>query len=276
MDQVSVIIPTYNRAETLPRAIESVLAQSFQGFKLWIVDDGSTDETQQKLEPYLLDPRISCLTSANRGVSHARNLAIEKSQAEWIAFLDSDDEWLPQKLQKQLALAEESQLKVIHTEEIWVRNGKRVNPKKKHQKRGGWILEHCLPLCVMSPSSILIHRSVFDEVGLFREDFPVCEDYELWLRICSQYEVGFLTEPLLIKYGGHADQLSHRYKAMDYWRVKALFDLWQGDGVDTVMKLEIKKEIQKKSKILLAGYKKYQSFPEHEKEIEELRERLIF
>ena len=95
----------------------------------------------------------------------------------------------------------------------------------KHAKAGGWIYTHCLPLCAISPSAVLIHRSIFDCVGLFNEQLPACEDYDLWLRICARFPVHFIPEPLIIKYGGHDDQLSRRYWGMDRFRIQALEDI---------------------------------------------------
>ncbi len=102
-------------------------------------------------------------------------------------------------------------MRVCHTDEIWIRNGRRVNARKKHGKKGGWIFQHCLPLCAMSPSSIMIHRDVFTALGGFDERLPACEDYDLWLRITARYPVLFTRQPLIEKYGGHDDQLSRKY-----------------------------------------------------------------
>ncbi len=112
--------------------------------------------------------------------------------------------------------------RIAHTDEIWVRGGRRVNQMRKHAKKGGYIYRDCLPLCVISPSSVMIHRSLFDEVGLFDEDLPVCEDYDLWLRICARERVEYVPEFLIRKIGGHADQLSRRYWGMDRFRIKAM------------------------------------------------------
>ena len=188
----------------------------------------STDATVERVRAAF--PEVTLLEQKNRGVSAARNAGIQKARGTWIALLDSDDEWLPQKLERQLRAATENDNDndndnttfLCHTGEIWVRNGRRVNPMKKHQKYGGRIFERCLPLCVISPSSVLLHRSLFETIGLFDEDLPVCEDYDLWLRVTARYPVLYLDEPLIVKYGGHADQLSHKYWGMDRFRIAAL------------------------------------------------------
>ncbi len=218
---VSVIIPTHNRARLLERALQSVLAQGRSVQEIIVVDDGSTDSTEEVVCTRF--PQAHYSREPNRGVSHARNRGIEAASGDWLAFLDSDDEWLPQKLAwQERMLAANPQYKICHTDEIWIRDGTRVNAMKKHAKAGGFIFERCLPLCVISPSSVLIHRSVFDGVGLFNEDLPACEDYDLWLRICAHFPVLYVDRQLIIKYGGHADQLSHRYGAMDRFRIIAL------------------------------------------------------
>ncbi|MBL3619114.1 MAG: glycosyltransferase family 2 protein [gamma proteobacterium endosymbiont of Lamellibrachia anaximandri] len=219
--QISVIIPTYNRVDTLPRALDSVLSQHLAPDEVIVVDDGSTDETAELISRRY--PQCRYLHQPNQGVSSARNLGIREAQGEWIALLDSDDAWLPQKLQLQSeALKAEPGHLICHTEEIWIRNGVRVNAMHKHAKSGGFIFDRCLPLCAISPSSVILHRSLFDSVGLFDERLPACEDYDLWLRICATEPVLFLSEPLITKYGGHADQLSHKHWGMDRFRIQAL------------------------------------------------------
>lgn len=221
---VSVIIPTFNRAHVLARALDSILAQNHDTAEIEmdiiVVDDGSTDDTAELIKQSY--PEVNYHYQENKGVSAARNLGIENTKGEWIALLDSDDEWLPGKLERQFEVLKSSGLKVCHTEEIWIRNGVRVNQMNKHKKTGGWIFKQCLPLCAMSPSSIVIHRSVFDELGLFDESLPACEDYDLWLRIADQFEVVYVQEPCINKYGGHDDQLSRLHWGMDRFRVIAL------------------------------------------------------
>jgi glycosyltransferase involved in cell wall biosynthesis len=166
---------------------------------------------------------VRVLRQDQAGVSAARNLGIQTSASEWIAFLDSDDTWMPRKLARQIeALEREPEYPLCHTGEIWIRNGCRVNPMKKHAKAGGWIFRNCLPLCVISPSSAMIRRKLLMDLGGFDPSLPACEDYDLWLRICSRHPVLFLPEPLITKVGGHEDQLSRKHWGMDRFRVRAL------------------------------------------------------
>lgn len=253
---VSIIIPTFNRLETLPRAIGSVLKQTFKDFELIVIDDGSIDDTCHIIES-ADDPRIKSYFQPNRGVSSARNLGIRNSTATFLAFLDSDDEWMPSKLEKQLeALEDNPDYMTVHTNEMWVRDGRRVNQKMKHQKYGGWIFRCCLPLCLISPSSILMHRKIFSEIGVFRESFPVCEDYELWLRLTSRYPVLFLDEPLLKKYGGHTDQLSKKYWGMDRFRVRALSERISAGDLTPGQEILASRELIRKCLILENGFRK--------------------
>lgn len=223
------------------------------------MDDGSTDGTSQWAQA-LQDPRIHYHHLPHSGVSHARNQGIQRAQGEWIAFLDSDDLWLPQKLEKQI----QTKCMVVHTEEIWMRNGQRVNPKKKHQKRGGRLFIHCIPLCCISPSSVLIHKEVFHKVGLFKEHYPVCEDYDLWLRITALYHVDFIEEPLVIKHGGHSDQLSRKFHSMDYWRVLSLKEHLRSPLLNWNERKALVTTLLKKCDILLKGYIKHQNMQNYD------------
>ncbi len=239
----------------MPRALESVMAQTCPPAEVVVVDDGSTDGTAELVEERF--PGFCVLRQENLGVSAARNRGIEASKGEWIALLDSDDEWQPEKLDRQLAaLREFPELRICHTEEIWIRKGRRVNPRRIHAKHGGWIFERCLPLCVMSPSSIVIHRSVFDDVGLFDEALPACEDYDLWLRICSRYPVLYVDEPLVVKYGGHEDQLSSRIRGLDRYRIRALEKLLKDDHLSATDRLASVAMLCRKMEIYIAGAKK--------------------
>lgn len=252
--KVSVIIPSYNRARTLGRALDSVFAQTHKNLEVIVVDDGSTDGTDGLVKNY----DVIYHKTKNRGVSAARNAGFSLSRGEWIALLDSDDEWLPHKIETQLEFARKNPgLSLVHGEEIWVRNGRRVNPMKKHQKSGGWIFEKCLPLCLISPSAAFIKRHLWHEMGGFDEEFIVCEDYDLWLKVTSLYEVGFVEDPLIIKYGGHDDQLSARYKAMDYWRVRALERILEIRELSIEQRNAVLEVMLQKAAILKQGYLKH-------------------
>ncbi len=218
---VSVIIPTYNRRQMLGDTVESVLSQSFKGFELIVVDDGSEDGTAEHLSKYGSSLRV--ISQPRRGVSAARNLGVRCSSGRYLAFLDSDDLWQPKKLEVQVTYMEElPEVQICQTEEIWIRNGVRVNPKKKHRKPSGDIFRPSLDLCLISPSAVMMTRELFKRVGGFDEAFTVCEDYDLWLRISVDTLVFLISEPLVIKRGGHADQLSHSSWGLDRFRVLAL------------------------------------------------------
>jgi glycosyltransferase involved in cell wall biosynthesis len=217
---VSVIIPTYNRGWILKEAIDSVLSQDFTDFELIVVNDGSTDNTQDILSSYKED--IIVLKQNNKGVSSARNRGIVSASGQFIAFLDSDDFWLPKKLSIQVDFFNANPDALIcQTEEKWLRNGIRVNPKKRHKKLSGDIFEHSLYLCLVSPSAVMIKRSLFEKTGMFDESLPACEDYDMWLRVSCKYPVSLIDNPLIIKRGGHADQLS-RSSGLDRYRIQSL------------------------------------------------------
>ena len=229
MPTVSVIIPTFNRAWFLAEAIDSVLVQDFEDFEIIVVDDGSTDHTFEILKSY---PQILILRQNRQGVSAARNAGIGRSKGSFIAFLDSDDLWLPNKLSTQVAFFDEHpEALICQTEETWIRNGIRVNPKRRHKKHSGMIFERCLELCIVSPSAVMMKRSMLDEIGFFDETLPVCEDYDLWLRVSCRIPVFLIETPLVIKRGGHPDQLS-RTPGHDRFRVQALRKILEGQLLD--------------------------------------------
>jgi len=217
---VSVIIPTYNRGWIVKEAIDSVLDQDFTDYELIVVDDGSDDNTPEILAGY--GGVITILHQSNKGVSSARNCGVAAASGQLIAFLDSDDLWLPGKLSTQVKFFKDHPDAVINqTQERWIRNGVRVNPKQRHHKFSGMIFEHSLALCLVSPSAVMIKKSLFDEVGGFDEQFPACEDYDLWLRVSCCYPVHLIDTPLIIKRGGHADQLS-KAAGLDKYRIQSL------------------------------------------------------
>jgi glycosyltransferase involved in cell wall biosynthesis len=218
--RVSVILPTCNRAWIVGQAIDSVLDQDYGNMELIVVDDGSTDDTLQLLAAY--GERLRVIRQANRGVSAARNAGIRTAGGALVALLDSDDTWLPGKVTAQVEFfsAHPSAL-ICQTEEIWIRNGVRVNPGKRHRKEAGMIFEKSLALCLVSPSAVMLRKSLLDEVGLFDETLPACEDYDLWLRIGWKHPVHLIHRPLVVKRGGHDDQLS-RMPELDKYRILSI------------------------------------------------------
>lgn len=257
---VDVIIPTFNRADVMVKAIESVLSQTYKNFILHIVDDGSTDNTQRVLEQYKSHPQVKVYFQKNAGVSSARNLAAKTAEGQWISFLDSDDEWMPHKLETQIKyLSQNPECQFLHSEELWIRNGVRVNPKVKHLKSNDNIFIRSLDFCIISPSTVILTRELFLTHQGFDEEFVVCEDYDLWLKILLKEEIGFISTPLIEKHGGHSDQLSTKFVAMDYWRIKSLVNLYQDKTASVDQKKAIKDVIIKKSDLLLKSYIKYQN-----------------
>lgn len=255
---ISIIVPTYNRAHTLPRALDSLKVQSYENFEVLVINDGSKDNTEELVARYTRsDSRFSAFYQANQGVSVARNLGITHARGEWIAFLDSDDEWLPDKLHRQLLLLAREKTLWCHTEEIWIRNGVRVNQKKIHQKPAGRIFLSSLPLCVVSPSSVLIHRSVFEQTGVFDPLLPAAEDYDLWLRISCLYPISFLPQPLIIKHGGHPDQLSGTFLGLDRFRLRALAKHLKSPLITEEEQNATLELYLKKARILWHGYAKH-------------------
>lgn len=252
---ISVVIPTFDRAHTLGRAINSVLKQTHPASEIIVVDDGSTDETTELLAHW---PDIQVITQSNQGVSAARNAGIMRAQGEWIAFLDSDDEWLPEKLELQTALIEQHPtFSLCHGNELWVRNGQPLKQLKKHHKQGGYIFENCLPLCVISPSAAMIKRSLFTEIGLFDTSLPACEDYDMWLRICAIHPVLYVEPPILRKYGGHDDQLSNKYWGMDRFRITALKKALDSDRLSETQAYNARTMLRKKALIYAKGARKH-------------------
>ncbi|MBN2409915.1 MAG: glycosyltransferase [Candidatus Aminicenantes bacterium] len=256
---ISVIIPTFNRAALLGEAITSVLEQEYFGrpepgrrFELLVVDDGSEDETREVVESF--GGRAALISRPHRGVSAARNWGLRSARGEVIAFLDSDDLWIKEKIGVQMGYFKAfPEAKVCSTEEVWLRRGKHLNPHRKHQKPSGWIFDSVLSLCLLSLSSCLFRREVFEEVGTFDESLPVCEDYDFGIRLAHRYPVHLIPRPLVIKRGGHPDQLSHRYWGMDRFRVRALE---KALGLDLTTEEErlVREELARKCRILSRGF----------------------
>jgi len=264
MSTVSVVIPTFNREGFIKQCVVSVLQQSKKPDEVIVVDDGSSDKTWDVLRVLGFsdskDERNSLryIFQRNKGVSAARNLGIKAAKYGYIALLDSDDLWLEKKLEKQISSLESqsTRYRLSHTNEIWVRNGVRVNAGLKHEKRGGDIFIQCLKLCCISPSSSLVDRSVFDDFGFFDENLPACEDYDFWLRFCAFEDVHFVNEYLLIKNGGHDQQLSKKHWGMDRFRVTALEKLLKDRRLSEFKRKETIQELIFRLRVLIDGGRK--------------------
>ena len=248
---VSVILPTYNRAWTLKDALDSVLLQDYPNIELIVIDDGSEDNTQELLETY--QNTITVLRQENRGVSAARNKGIRQSRGQFIALLDSDDAWDKRKISCQVEFFNDHpETLICQTEEIWIRNGRKVNPKFKHKKPSGMIFEDSLNLCLVSPSAVMMKRQLFDIKGYFNEDFMVCEDYDFWLRISSTLPVFLIDKPYTIKRGGHSDQLSSLH-SQDKFRIRSLLSIIKSGNLTPEQREKVKKVLGKKCAIYGEG-----------------------
>ena len=250
--KISVVIPTFNRISLVARAIDSVLKQSLNPYEIIVVDDGSDDGTSEMIQNKYKS--IKLIQQQNNGVSAARNKGIKHAKGDWIGLLDSDDEWTEKKLENQAdRLIKTPEYDFCHTNEIWIRNGVRVNQRKKHEKYGGYIFDKCLDICRISPSSVLFRKNILDHVGWFDDQFPVCEDYDLWLRITAEYRILFIDEPLIIKYGGHDDQLSHGVESIEFFRIMSLENLLEKSELSRDNRILSIQMIIKKYNIYLNG-----------------------
>ncbi len=251
---ISVIIPTYNRAWALPRAIDSVLKQDYPHVEIIVVDDGSSDNTQEILQKY--KGKIRVFTQENKGVSAARNLGIRNSTGDFIALLDSDDAWTEQKLSCQIDFFDANPAALIcQTQEIWIRNGVRVNPKNRHKKPSGMIFEPSLSLCLVSPSAVMMRKQLFQIKGYFNEALPVCEDYDLWLRISHDTPIHLIDTVGTIKTGGHADQLSSRH-SQDKYRIASIVSLLESKVLTKEQEEQTKIVLQQKCAVYSQGCEK--------------------
>jgi len=252
---VSVIIPTYNRAWALKKAIDSVLEQNYKNFELIVVDDGSTDDTEALVTEYAKS--VKFVQQPNLGVSAARNKGISISSGALISFLDSDDYWEPEKLSAQVEFFNTNPDTLIcQTEEIWIRNGKKVNPKKKHKKLSGMIFIPSLALCLISPSAVMMRKNLFAKVDMFDESLPACEDYDLWLRVTCRFPVHLIETPLIVKTGGHDDQLSAA-TGLDKYRIYSLKKILKSDFLTDSQKQAAENMLKKKCRLYADGCMKH-------------------
>jgi len=251
---ISIIIPTYNRYDFLLEAVQSVKNQSYKNFELIIVDDGSTDKTSELSER----KDLVYLKQENKGPAAARNAGVKLAAGEWIAFLDSDDLWHKEKLQKQLDfINNNTDCKIVYTDELWFRKGVRVNKKNIHKKYSGWIYSYCLKLCIVGASTILMTKNLWNEFDGMDENLPVAEDYDLWLRLSAKYKFYYLDEQLITKNGGRDDQLSISVRGIDKYRIIALQKMMNEKDLKDEWRQMTCNELIKKCKIYMAGCKKH-------------------
>ncbi|MDY7029807.1 MAG: glycosyltransferase family A protein [Spirochaetota bacterium] len=242
---ISVIIPVYNRQMMAVEAVRSVLFQSYPYIECILVDDGSSEPPEEACSMFAADPRFRCLRIEHTGMpGAARNRGVEDARFDLIAFLDSDDIWLPEKLERQIPLlsggsesvaaAPRTLPPLIHTREIWLRGTKIISQKTQRHRRRGDVFEDALGKCMIGPSTVLMRREVFEELGGFREDLEIAEDYEFWLRLTARYEVEYIDTPLVVKRAGHGEQLSEKYGQIEIFRIRGLHDLvrsgWLAEG----------------------------------------------
>ncbi len=247
---MTVIITTHNRPKLLKRAINSILSQSLLPREILIIDDGSD------LKPNLPEHKlIRYIYKQNGGISSARNLGIEQAKYEWISFLDDDDEWEKDKLKTQKAFHEQNPyIKASFTDERWIREEKELKVPKKYQKNTKNLFEKALKHCFIAPSSAMIHKSVFEQIGLFDESLKVCEDYDMWLRLLNEYEFGFINQKLIKKHAHDAEQLGFSQN-LDQYRVNSLIKLLP--SLSENRQAQAKKVLEEKLAILIRIAKKH-------------------
>ncbi len=252
----SVIIPTFNRSQMLLEAVQSVLKQTLLPKEILVIDDGSS-EPLGPLVAEIGSPLIRYIKQSHTGMAgQVRNVGVSQSTGEWVSFLDSDDLWYPEKLARTAATITSETPPLIHCKERWIRCGSEVSQRKqKHQRRGD-IFSDCLKKCIIGPSTVTMKRDVYENLGGFREDLEIAEDYEFWLRYCNMYAVEYIDEPLVEKRAGDWDQLSEKYNEIEIFRIRGLRDLVDRGVFYVGNQLLAKDELVRKCEIHSKGAEK--------------------
>jgi len=257
-DLVSIIIPVYNREKMICEAVDSVLRQTYSHWELIIADDGSVDNTLKILDRYKNFPQIRVLTLKHIGFpGEVRNRAVEVANGRWLAFLDSDDIWIEEKLEKQINYLENHlNFRFIHTLERWERNGKIISQAhRKHEKEGD-LFKTSLGKCEIGPSTVIMERDLFVQFRGFRSDLEICEDYEFWLRLTAEIPVAYIDEELVIKRGGHKNQLSTKYGFIEIFKISALKFLVDMEKFEGERMNLARRELARKCRIYSKGCRK--------------------
>lgn len=208
---VSVVIATYNMAQYLPLAVQSVLNQTFPNLEINVVDDGSTDNTREVIEQFSSDPRVHYHYQRNTGQAAAKNKGIQESKGDFIAFLDADDIWMPQKLEKQLPLFGASKnVGVVYSTITYINEKGEILTTPKVNCYRGRITGRLLVENFVSFNTSIVRRECFESFGLFDESLPMGIDYDLWLRMSTKYEFDYVEEPT-IYYRIWPGQMSKNY-----------------------------------------------------------------
>jgi glycosyltransferase involved in cell wall biosynthesis len=232
---VSIIIPTYNGYSRgfLQDSIESVLGQTYKNFELIIVDDGSTDDTDKLCKMYAADMRVKYFLQDNSGVATARNNGIKFSAGDYICFLDDDDVWLENKLEKQVEFYEKANKRVglCYTGlEIIDKTGRRTGAVQANHADGDVFTQMLCENLVNCTSSVMIPRYVFSRVGLFKKHLSYAEDYDLWLRIAKKYFLYSIDE-VLVLYREHGKNTSANLDEIDFYALRAVFKHTKDDSI---------------------------------------------
>lgn len=220
---VSIVIPTYNHEQYLARAIKSVLKQTHKNAEIIICDDGSSDNTKEVIKKFKHHKKIRYYYQSNQGLASTRNLGIKKAKGEFIAFLDSDDYWLPKKIEKQLKIfTKNKQIGLVYCFHYWVSEAGKITGKKKKNYRGD-IWQDLLQgnLIVGSGSAAVVKKECFDKIGLFDESLKSCEDWDMWLRIARVYQID-LTPELLVKITQHPHKIKQQKWSLARGRFKVI------------------------------------------------------
>lgn len=257
---VSVIIPVRNRPLLLGESIRSVFYGSGYPRELIVVIDDRPENgmldlkaAEESFSRYgNEETQIQILYSNGRGPAAARNVGINSAKHTWLAFLDSDDIWREHKLSKQINyLSQRPHMLACQTLEIWLKNNRELTQSIANQPRCGRFLKDAFRRCLISASTVILHRQCFEILGLFDESFAVCEDFEFWLRYLSYYPMGLVRERLSVKRSGGWEQQSQKFHSQDKVRIEAILktvqnqilrpDEWESARIACLEKLAILK-----------------------------------